>query len=143
MADRKRNIFVVDLDPFNLNLLRSVRHADEYVFHDLLDFEEIAAAARFNLEALLEKARDTLRAFDQPIDAIVGYWDFPTILMMAILRRELGLSGPTHESVLRCEHKYWARLEQAKVIPGEVPPFELVDPFDEAAVDRFGLTFPI
>lgn len=139
---RKKNIFVIGLDPFNLKLLQTIRHADEYVFHGLLDYDEIRAARRFDMEALLNKARAILRAFRGPIDAIVGYWDFPTILMMPILRKELGLRGPSLESVLRCEHKYWGRVEQAKIIPGQVPRFSLVDPFDSQAIAKLDLAFP-
>ncbi len=139
---RKRNVFVVGLDPFNLRLLNTVRNAPRYRFHPLLTHDEIARAKRFDMNALLEKARGVLRAFQEPVDAIVGYWDFPTILMMPILRREFGLRGPTLESVLRCEHKYWARLEQAKVVPEEVPRFQLVDPFVHGAADTIDLSFP-
>jgi hypothetical protein len=71
------------------------------------------------------KARDTLRSFDGPIDAVVGYWDLPSIVMLPILRREFGLRGPTLESVLRCQHKYWSRVEQARAVPDEVPGFAL------------------
>ena len=99
MASRKRNIFVVGLEPFNLRLLQAVRHAQDYSFHPLLSYQEVALAKRYDLEALLEKARGILRGFAGPIDAIVGYWDFPTILMMPILRQEFGLRGPTLESV--------------------------------------------
>lgn len=142
MAPRKKNIFVVGLEPFNLKLLQAVRHADEYEFHSLLDHEEISLARRFDLEALLDKARGILRAYPGPIDAIVGYFDFPTVLMMPILRREWGLRGPSLESVLRCEHKYWARQLQAKVLPDEVPRFQLVDPFDPDAARKIDLPFP-
>lgn len=142
VGSRHKNIFVVGLEPFNLRLLQAVRHADDYRFHALLDYGEIAAAPRFDMEALLNKARATLHAFPEPIDAIVGYWDFPTILMMPILRREFGLRGPTLESVLRCEHKYWSRMEQAKVVPQHVPGFALVDPFDDNAADRVDLAYP-
>ena len=139
---RKKNIFVVGLDPFNLKLLQAVRHAEDYAFHGLLDYDEIVGAPRFDMEPLLEKARATLRGFSEPIDAIVGYWDFPTILMMPILRREFGLRGPTLESVLRCEHKYWSRIEQSKVVPDQVPRFALVDPFDDRAAASLDLGFP-
>lgn len=139
---RHRNIFVVGLEPFNLRLLQAVRHADDYRFHGLLDYAEIVSARRFDMEALLDNARGILGAFPEPIDAIVGYWDFPTILMMPILRREFALLGPTLESVLRCEHKYWARMEQSKVVPEHVPRFALADPFDEAAAEKVDLPFP-
>ena len=142
MVSQKKNIFVIGLEPFNLKLLRAVRHAEEYAFRPLLSYEEIALAKRFDMEALLDKARGILRDFPGTIDTIVGYWDFPTILMMPILRREFGLNGPSLESVLRCEHKYWARLEQAKVVPDEVPRFQLVDPFDPGVAERITLTFP-
>jgi len=142
MDERKKNIFVVGLDPFNLRLLRTVRNADQYSFHGLLEYNEIVGARRFDMEALLDKARGILRRFPEPIDAIVGYWDFPTALMMPILRREFGLRGPTLESVLRCEHKYWSRIEQAKIVPDQVPRFALVDPFDEDAPEKLDLSFP-
>jgi biotin carboxylase len=142
VTGRRRNVFVLGLDPFNLRLLERVRDAERYTFHPLLSHEDVAGAATFDLDALLDEARGVLRRFPGQIDAIVGYWDFPTVLMMPILRREFGLRGPSLESVLRCEHKYWARLRQSEVVPDEVPRFELVDPFDPQAAERIGLSFP-
>ncbi|SFQ22940.1 ATP-grasp domain-containing protein, partial [Tranquillimonas alkanivorans] len=129
--ERKRNIFVTGLDPFNLRLLHSVRHAERYAFHTLYERQQITYAKSFDMAALLDEGRRVLRAFDRTVDAIVGYWDFPSILMIPILRRELGLPGPSLESVLRCQHKYWSRLEQAKALPDQVPRFALVDPFED------------
>ena len=62
--------------------------------------------------------------------------------MMPILRREFGLRGPTLESVLRCEHKFWARQLQVGTVPEEVPEFRLVDPFDPEAADKLDLSYP-
>ena len=131
----KLNVFVAGLDPFNLRLLQSVRHAQDYAFHGLLGRDEITYARDFDMAALLDRARRILRDFDGRVDAIVGYWDFPSILMLPILRREFGLRGPSLESVLRCQHKYWSRIEQAAALPGEVPRFALVDPFAAAPED--------
>jgi len=142
MSDiRQKNIFVVGLEPFNLRLLQGVRNAEGYTFHALLSYVEIAASSRFDLAALLDKARRILRGFPGEIDAIVGYWDFPTVLIMPILRREFRLRGPSLKSVLRLEHKYWARLRQHAVVPNEVPRFELVDPFDPDAAEKIGLAY--
>ena len=99
MTERKRNIFVAGLDPFNLRLLQNVRHAERYVFHRLYEQREICYAPRFDMEALLDKGRAILRDFDGQIDAIVGYWDFPSIVMLPILRREFSLRGPSLEMV--------------------------------------------
>ena len=106
MNTEVRNIFVVGLDPFNLKFLRNVRKAHRYAFHELLDYDEIAGARRFDMEALLDIARGTLRAFSGEVHAIVGYWDFPGVLMMSIPRAECGLRGPSLESVLMCGRKY-------------------------------------
>ena len=136
------NIFVIGLDDFNLRLLRRVRHARDYDFHGLLEFRSVAQDPECEVDDLLARAFETLDAFPGTIDAIVGYWDFPTVLMMPILRRRYGLRGPSLESVLRCEHKYWARLEQQKVLGEMVPPFVLVDPFAQDAARRRPLPFP-
>lgn len=138
----RKNIFVVGLEDFHLALLREVRHSEQYEFHGLLDYETVTKDVNVEVDDLLREAFAELDAFPGSIDAIVGYWDFPTVLMMPILRRRYGLRGPTLESVLRCEHKYWARVEQSKLGLDVVPPFALVDPFDEAASREPPIPFP-
>lgn len=53
----------------------------------------------------------------------------------------MGLPSTSLESRLKCEHKYWSRLEQHKVLDDKVA-FDVFDPFDEHALDRIGLDFP-
>lgn len=137
-----KNIFVIGLEDFNLKLLRKVRHAEDYAFHGLLDFDSVATDPDCDVDTLLRRGYETLDAFEGSIDAIVGYWDFPTVLMMPILRRRYGLPGPTLESVLKCEHKYWARTLARQTLRDVVPPFALVDPFADNADDRPPLPFP-
>ena len=64
MTFRKKNIFVVGLKPFNLRLLKAVRHAEDYAFHQLLSREEVAMAKRFDLEALLAVLRQDSSSVD-------------------------------------------------------------------------------
>ncbi len=78
------------------------------------------------LRRLLEKAERRLEAFDGPVDAIVGYWDFPVSSMVPILCERHGLPTASLESVVKCENKYWSRLEQQKACDAH-PPFALVD----------------
>ncbi|QBR85288.1 ATP-grasp domain-containing protein [Legionella israelensis] len=139
---RKKNIFVMGLDDFNLKLMKDVSREEKYEFHGLLDIKEILDGPYFDVPALLHKAKAQLQHFSGSIDAIVGYWDFPAILLMPILRREFALKGPTLESVLKCEHKYWSRLEQQKVVPQCIPQFILADPNDENAMSRFDFPLP-
>jgi hypothetical protein len=138
----KRNVFVVGLDEFNLRLLEDLPSAPQCRFLPLLSPEEMVWAESFDLPALLAEARAELDGFGGSVDAIVGYWDFPTTLMLPILRRERGLPGPGLESVLRCEHKYWSRLLQAEVLSDQVPPFRVFDPFSEDFASQIDLPFP-
>ena len=62
--------------------------------------------------------------------------------MLPLFRRHVGLPGPTLESVLKCEHKYWSRLVQAEVAAEHVPRFALVDPFADPRPALPDLAFP-
>lgn len=119
------NVFVLGLDPDNLETLRDVSGLNTYRFHPLLSVDELLAAEDIDFDELLAKADQQLRSFDDPINAVVGYWDFPVSSMVPILCARFGLRSASLESVLKCEHKYWSRLEQQQVID-ECPRFGLV-----------------
>ncbi len=128
-----KNIFIIGADSFNMQKVRKVEIDATFKLHELLSFEEVRGKGFYPVEECLAKAKDRLHGFDGSIDAIIGYWDFPVTTLVPILCREYGLPSPSLESVLRCEHKYWSRLEQRKVIPDMTPRFDVVDPFDDAA----------
>lgn len=77
-----------------------------------------------DLVALIGRACAQLESFGGSIDAIVGYWDFPISSMVPILAERFGVRSASLRSVVMCEHKYWSRLEQRKVID-EYPRFAL------------------
>ncbi|MFD9429186.1 MULTISPECIES: acetyl-CoA carboxylase biotin carboxylase subunit family protein [unclassified Streptomyces] len=124
-AQQRHNIFVIGLDPSNLPTLTAVPDADTYDFHPLLTIEELQEG-EVSVPELLNSARRVLDAFEGPVDAIVGYWDFPVSTLVPILGKEYGTRTTSLESVVKCEHKYWSRLEQQKVID-EYPRFGRVD----------------
>jgi biotin carboxylase len=66
---------------------------------------------------------------------------YPGMPVAAVVARRLGLRGPSVESVLRCEHKYYSRLAQRALVPEATPRFGLVDPSNPRAPDR--MTFPL
>ncbi len=137
-----KNIFVVGLEAFNRRLLEGVRGAEDYRFHGLLDVRQVAGLGPFDVPALLAEANRTLDAFGGGVDAIVGFWDFPTQMLLAVLRAQRGLPGPSLEAVLRAEHKYWARLEQHRIDPELVPRFAPFDPFAADATRAPPLPYP-
>lgn len=136
-----KNIFVLGLDDANHAVLAAMPDADRYTFHQLLTQDELQQGV-VSVPDLLGQARRQLDAFDGTVDAIVGYWDFPVTMMVPILCDERGLRSATLEAVVKCEHKYWSRLEQQKVID-EHPAFALLDLSSEDITLPAGLDYPV
>lgn len=140
--DTVKNIFVIGLDDFNFENLKRIKGAENYRFHRLFYITELQGRNVLTVEVALEKGDEALDRFDGSIDAIIGYWDFPVTDMVPLLCRKRGLPSASFESVLKCEHKYWCRVEQRKVVPEHVPPFRDVDPFDDESVRSIDLACP-
>ncbi|MGD8860681.1 MAG: ATP-grasp domain-containing protein [Myxococcales bacterium] len=144
MVDRERqkNVFVLGADPRHLTDVRHIPDADRFAIHGLLRADELIYLDQYPIDELLDRARAVLDGFEGPVDAIIGHWDFPVSVMVPILCAERGLPAPSLESVLKCEHKYWSRVEQRKVVPEHTPEFCAVDPFAEQPFEQVTLDFP-
>jgi biotin carboxylase len=94
----------------------------------------------FDAERFIEEAVRHLGAAG--VAGVTSSGDYPGCLVAAVIARELGLPGPAPESVLRCSHKYYARLAQRAAVPEATPRFALIDP---SALDAgsVGLPFPL
>ncbi|WP_434599830.1 ATP-grasp domain-containing protein [Streptomyces sp. A5-4] len=136
-----KNIFVIGLDEANLPTLQGVPDARGYRFHQLLTIEELQQG-EVSVPDLLEKAQHTLDAFDGNIDAIVGYWDFPVSTLVPILSERYGTRSTSLESIVKCEHKYWSRLEQQKAVDAH-PRFGMVDLEATEPKPPEGVSFPM
>jgi biotin carboxylase len=137
-----RNVFVIGLDEFNRRQLETVHEAESFRFHSLLHVDEIRYVMDYQVDDLLLKAQQALDDFEGSVDAILTHWDFPPSVLLPMLCKRQGLPSPSLESVLKCEHKYWSRLEQQKAVPECTPQFCKVDPFDEEALKKLDLDFP-
>lgn len=137
-----RNIFVLGLTELQRRELDSVRGAHAYTFHELLDYESLVHETDYDLEKLLARARQQLADFDGHVDAIVAHWDFPSSIIGPLLSAEHGLPAPSLPALLKCEHKYWSRLEQMACVPEVVPRFASFDPFAEDVLEQIGMEFP-
>lgn len=124
-----RTIAVPGLDDHNREVLERLPGAERYRFLPLLSIEELQYGDDIPVLELLEKAKAELDRAGR-VDGVIGFWDFPVSTMVPLLCAHLGTPGPTLDAVLRCEHKYWSRLEQRAVID-ECPKFALVDPDDD------------
>jgi len=133
------DIVVIGLDEENLPLLEDLPDP-AYRFHGVVDPDRLIGVADLDFEAVLKEAEERIEALDVEVDAIVGYWDFPVTSMVPILCERHGLPGPSLAAVARCEHKYWSRLEQRKVVD-DLPAFAVMD----LDADRLpeGMEFPV
>jgi biotin carboxylase len=136
-----KNVFVLGLDEQNREVLESLPDADRYRFLPLLDLEEIGQDHEMDMPALLSLAERRLDSFEGTIDAVIGFWDFPVSSLVPLLCGAHGLPSASLESVVRCEHKYWSRLQQRAVIPEAVPRFAEVDL--DATAKPEGLSYPL
>ncbi len=142
MASKTIDLFVLGLDDSNRRKLEAVDLEESLRFHPLLDLKGVTSTPDFDVHAALDEAEAQLRGFDGTVDGIIGYWDFPVSLMLPILAQRLGLKAPSVDSVITCEHKYYSRLVQRQVAPENVPRFQAVDPFDDAALDAIDIDYP-
>lgn len=137
-----KHIFVVGYDEDHEKDLQALPGIDRFRFHPLLHSSELIYQENFEIEAKLEKARAVLHEFDGPIDGIVCHWDFPVNPIAAILAAEFNLLYPSLESILKCSHKYWSRVEQRKAAPEATPGFCAVNPFAEDPTSQVTLDYP-
>lgn len=138
----EKNIFVLGLTDVQRAELQTVHGARQYRFHDLLDYQTLVETEYIEFERLLDTARRQLDAFDGSVDAIVSHWDFPTSVIGPILAKEHNVPAPSLESLLKCEHKYWSRLEQRASVPECVPKFVSFDPFEDDALEKIDIPYP-
>ena len=137
-----KNICVLGLNGFNRRKLEGLRRAGEYRFHGILDSDAIMEGVHFPIEQMLQQAEAQMEALGEPVDAIIGYVDFPVSTMLPILAERFGVRAASLESLLKCEHKYWSRRVQQEVVPEHVPAFQAFDPFAEDAADQVSLDYP-
>jgi len=137
----KKNVFVVGLDDFNLDKLQRLPEAEEMNFFPAVKFSEMRGVDNISISDLLAIADKRIEEAGH-IDAVVSYYDFPGTALVPIIAEKYNLPGPTLESVLKCEHKYWSRLEQQKVIPRSLPQFKAFDPFDDDAYEKIDFITP-
>lgn len=138
----KKNIFVVGLDDFHLAQLQELRRSSEYRFHPFLSYEEVKHVRIFPVQELLHHAEQLRAEFVGNVDAVIGFWDFPVSTVLPLIQKQLGLTGPSLISVLKCEHKYWSRIVQKEVVSELIPPFEKINPFQKSAISQCSLNYP-
>ncbi|MFP4065482.1 MAG: acetyl-CoA carboxylase biotin carboxylase subunit family protein [Bacteroidales bacterium] len=140
-TDNKKQVFVIGLDDFNLEKLKRLPEAQECDFHPAIEVKEMRGVRELNMQELIDTACERIDQGSK-VDAIVSYYDFPGTTLVPVIADKYKLPAPTLESVMKCEHKYWSRLEQSKVIPRSIPMFRAFDPYEDNAYQSIEMIPP-
>ncbi|WP_462322634.1 ATP-grasp domain-containing protein [Halochromatium sp.] len=138
----KQNLFFIGLDDSRLQQLEQLPQAEHCAFHPLLEVHAIHDPLHCDMRALIHEAVDTLAGFKGTVDGIASDWGFPASALVPILAARFRLPSPPLEAVLRCEHCYWGRREQAEAVPEHVPSFQAFNPRDDDLPERLALEPP-
>lgn len=95
-------------------------------FEPRLYHDDSTEAQHFNMKDALESSLAELARFE--VNGVINAVDHPGSALAAIFARHLGLPGPDPEVVVRCQHKFYARIDQKRLVPSAVPDFALVAP---------------
>jgi biotin carboxylase len=114
-------------------LPRLRRANTHYFFHDYASANlEDLVGSRFPPKEAIEDPLTELQRIlsifsDTRIHAVISTDDYPGTALAAATAAQLGLPGPDPAISLVSQHKYLARMEQAKHVPEAVPEFALID----------------
>jgi hypothetical protein len=139
---RTQHVFVIGAEPFNMERLQHLPAAASCEFHPALDLNDIRHIEQFDMESIIDRTFENIESAGVPVDAVVAYYDFPASTLVPIVAQRFGLRGPTVRSVMKCENKFWSRIEQRKVAIDHIPQFQAFDPRDEEAFSKLSLVFP-
>lgn len=107
--------------------------------YELILHGEDAEGSPASFDALAFVAEAVARFRGAGLHGVASSSDYPGCLVAAAIAHELGLPGPHPRHLLRCSHKYYARLLQREAVPEATPAFALLDPDDP----RVDLPFPL
>lgn len=138
----EKKIFIIGYEAANLLHLQRLAASRDYRFYPALHHAELRSAV-LDMPTLVETAYARMRAVRGGPDAVLSYYDFPGTDLVPVLAQRFGLLAPSLSSVLKCEHKYWSRLEQKKIIPQHLPRFCAFAPeAGPRAFDELGIPPP-
>ena len=81
----KKQIYIIGLNDFNLQKLNSIRNAEDYEFHGVIEPSALTDTEDFSMKDLIETARGELRRAGDAVAGLVIYFDFAVSTMWAML----------------------------------------------------------
>lgn len=109
-------------------------------FDDALSSNNNGNAQTLEILTLIE---ETIQRYNQSgINGVTSGVGYPGMPVSSIIANRFQLPGPRTDHVLLCEHKYYSRLAQQRLVPDATPGFQLIDP-DNLDGLADSLSFPL
>jgi len=102
------------------------QYKHNYIFYGQNPREDMSA---FDPNRFIEKFQRDFK--DISIDGIIATHDYPGSILASILSQKLNTAGVKILPNLICQHKYYSRIYQKRVVATAVPEFFLIDPSDK------------
>lgn len=123
-------LFAKDWDQLEL---KTHQHSGQYQFFfegfDLFHFPDNAKLIGFGAVRYIAKLEQKYRAIG--LDGIVSNHEQFGALIAAVLAQRLGLPGNDPLAIIACQHKFYSRVVQKRIVPDAVPSFSYIPyPFD-------------
>lgn len=107
-----------------ISVEKQYRH--NYIFYGQNPRESLSA---FDPNRFIEKFEKHFE--DVSLDGIIATHDYPGSILASILSEKLNTAGVGVLPNLVCQHKYYSRIYQERVVPHAIPEFFLLDPSDK------------
>ena len=126
----RRHILVLFPKDWDRDALDGSRYADRYVFHyegfDLFRFPENARLLTFDVRRYIDRL---VRRYRGRIDGVISNNEHVGALVASAVAQRLDLPGLDPAVVIACQHKYYARVLQRRIVPEATPAFDVL-PYD-------------
>ncbi len=129
-----KNILVIACGPWDYGTLQRKTFSDQFDFC----FEEITTDP-CDIDEFIAYIINKYQT--RRLDGVIGTHDGPENTVAAIVARELGLCGVDPAKAFVCEHKYYSRQAQKKIVPHAVPDFQCLA-IDSLKQDDVTLSYP-
>jgi hypothetical protein len=129
-----KSILVIACGPWDYGTLQRKTFSDTFDFF----FEEITTDP-CDIDKFIAYIIDKYQT--RRLHGVIGTHDGPENTVAAIIAKELGLYGMDPSKAFVCEHKYYSRQAQKKIVPHAVPDFQCLA-IDSLKQEDVTLSYP-
>lgn len=137
--NKKKKILIIDSSDNEKKELSSLMSQYSFFYYDIENKNQ--EYDKIDLIQDLEEIKQKYKKGD--IDGVLSTQDYIGNIFASLLAETFNLPGPSVKSVLTCQHKYYCRLAQKKLVPEATPKFGLINPYNiDKSISGLPFKFP-